>query len=265
MLLTSVILVLRETIEAALLVSILAAVSRHLRRDMNWMPLAVAIGIPLALLYAANMRAISGWFGYVGQEIVNTSLQVSIAAAVAMLTWLMTSATPDQKRAATAVRGRHFGFCFFCATLAVALAITREGAEIAMYVSGFLLLPEKLQPVLMGSIIGAAIGISVGVLVYYGIIALSYRVSRYLLLALLAMFCGNMLAQAARQLTQVDLLPAGPPLWDSSAWLPEDSIPGQLLYAFVGYESTPSAIEVCAYLFGVAFVSLIAYAGGRRQ
>lgn len=265
MLLTSVILVLRETLEAALLISILAVVSRHLRQRVTWLPLALVIGTPLALLYAANMRSVSNWFDYVGQEVVNAAMQVSIGVAVVVLTWLMVCVRPLPSAPSSPIDARRLRWLTLCAALTVSLAITREGAEIAVYLGGFLVQPDRLPAVLAGSFVGASIGISVGILVYYGLMALRGRARQPVLLILLAMTCGNMLAQSVLQLTQADLLPAGSSLWDSSAWLAESSIAGQLLYSLVGYESTPSALQAWAYLGGIVVVWLAALAGGTRR
>ena len=59
MLLTSVILILQETLEAAMLISILAVISRQQQRKVTWLPAGLLLGGILALLYAANMRSIS--------------------------------------------------------------------------------------------------------------------------------------------------------------------------------------------------------------
>lgn len=264
MLLTSTIMILRETIEAVLLISILTAVSRHLRRGLAWLPLALVLGVPFALLYAANMRAVSEWFGHFGQEVVNAALNAAIGLSVVVLTWLTTTARSGPADSAMGVETRKLATFYACAALAVGLDIVHEGAEVAVYLGGLLQHAGNLERVLLGSSIGAAIGISVGVLLYYAIMAPGYRATRWVLLLLLALVCGNMLSQSARLLTQADLLPAGPMVWNSSAWLSEDSIPGQLLYALAGYESTPFAAEAWAYLFGVAIVALAAFAGARR-
>ena len=63
-----------------------------------------------------------------------------------------------------------------------------------------------------------------------------------------------MLAQATLQLTQADWIPSAHALWDTSGWLPENSIAGHLLYALVGYEATPTAIQVIAYFIGATLV-----------
>ena len=265
MLLTSVILVLREILEAALLISILAALSRHLRRDLTWLPLAFAAGVPFALLYAANIRFVSESFDYVGQELANTLLQGSVGGAIVVLTWMMTSPEPYRSDPEPGFIARRFNWFSLGAALAVALAVTREGSEIAIYLSGFPSRPDGLPAVLMGGCIGAIIGISTGILVFYALMGMRHQTARFVLPVLLALVCGNSLSQAARQLVQADWLPAGPPLWDSSAWLSESSVTGQLLYALVGYESTPSAVEFSAYIGGIALVSLAAIIRGRRE
>jgi len=265
MLLTSVILMLQETLEAAMLISILAVVSRQQGRPLTWLIPGLLLGGLAAGVYAANMRHISEWFDYVGQEIVNALLQVSIALAIVALTWLISRSRPAGPTLhADPGNFRPASFALIAA-LTIALAITREGSEIATYLGGFLGQPDKLQAVMTGSAIGAGIGISVGFLVFFGLMALGGHAGTWAPLILLALFCGNMLAQSALQLIQADLLPPGPFLWDSSALLPESSIAGRLLYALVGYESRPSGLEVSAYLAGLCGVLLTAALARRQQ
>ncbi len=160
-------------------------------------------------------------------------------------------------------RAAHALLFSFCAAASVGLAITREGSEILTYLVGFLQQGDKRQAVLIGSGVGFGIGASIGVLIFYGLMALRGRVAAWFPLFLLALFCGNMLAQSALQLTQADLLQSGPALWDSSGWLPEDSVAGRLLYALMGYESRPSTAQVACYMAGASAVILSALLGRR--
>jgi len=263
MLLTSVILILQETLEAALLFSILAVITlQDGRRPRDWLPWGMLAGALLAWLYAVNLRHISEWFDYVGQELVNAVLQLGISGAVVLLAaWLGRNGD-----GAKPARGRGV-FGFLCAAT-VALAITREGSEILVFMDGFLGPQNPAQAVLLGSGIGFGIGVSVGFLLFYGLLALAgggRPAGRVLPLALLALFSGNMLAQAAVQLAQADWLPAGPTLWDSSAWLSEQSVAGRLLYALIGYESSPSATQVAAYLAGALAVPAAFFIGRRER
>lgn len=76
-----------------------------------------------------------------------------------------------------------------------------------------------------------------------------------MLLLLLALFSGNMGAQATQLLTQADWLPYTPQLWDSSFLIDEGSITGHLLFASVGYQANPTVLQVGVYLAAVLLVT----------
>jgi high-affinity iron transporter len=92
------------------------------------------------------------------------------------------------------------------------------------------------------------------VFLFYGLINLSVIWSFRASLILLCLIAGNMGSQAVLLLTQADWLPFTPIAWNSSAALPEASILGHLLYALVGYEATPSILQVALYLFGIILI-----------
>ena len=64
-------------------------------------------------------------------------------------------------------------------------------------------------------------------------------------------------------LIQADWVQAGPPLWDTSELLREDSMGGQLLYALLGYEASPSRVEATMYAAGLVTMIVAALVGWR--
>lgn len=251
MLTNSVILVLQETLEAALLISLLLSLANRRGHGIDWLVCGVIGGLSLAYLYAANMETVSAWFDDVGQELVNSLIQTSIALLIAVYSWSLlpfSSSLPGQPNQKM---GRWLGAT---ATIMVVLAITREGSEILLYLSGFLQGNPDWQSVLAGSAIGFGIGLSIGTLLFFTLRGLPAQWGLLLSVLLLALFAGNMLSQAALQLTQADWLNASGAYWDSSAWLSEQSITGKLLYASLGYEATPSAVQVMAHVTGTLLV-----------
>lgn len=132
----------------------------------------------------------------------------------------------------------------------VALAVTREGFEVLIYISGFTQNLPQLVTVLVGATIGASIGVSVGVLIYYSLYYLRYPWAQFIGMGLLILVAAGLASQAALLLIQADWLPSQLPLWDTSAVIAEDSVSGQLLYAMIGYEATPSAIQAGFYIGG---------------
>lgn len=246
MLLSSVVLVLREVLEAALLFSLLMALSVRLRISLRWVLVALVAGTLGAAICGFNIDRISELYDGVGQEVLNAALQLGIFVFLCMV-------------AVTAVlRARGFAVPLqllpALMAMCVVLAITREGSEIMIYLAGFLQIGGQRAAVLTGSIIGAGIGVSIGAVFYFAILTLQPGSAIVVGGALIALIAAGMTLQATELLIQADWLPADYPLWDSSAILSEQSVTGQLLYALVGYEATPTALQLLVYLAAVIVI-----------
>ena len=255
MLVNSVVIVLREILEAALLVSVLLALSRRLHIERRWLMAALPLGITGAVLYALMLVPISELFDGAGQELLNAAMRAGVFIALVVVVFLVVR-----------LRKRSQGRCtplVVAMTTAVALAIAQEGAEIFIYVSGFFQVRELVSSVGLGSFAGAAVGLSAGALFYYLLLALPEQPAMRVSVGLLGLAAASMSIQATVLLIQVDYISASQPLWDSSAIIDESSLPGQLLYALVGYESTPSLPEVGAYIGSLAIVIVAAVLGWR--
>lgn len=253
MLIDSVVIVLREVLEAALLVSVLLAATRKLATPGPSLRLAAGLGICGAWLFGAAMRPISGWFDGVGFEVVNSLLQLAIYIAIVAIIGLLGAGA---RRAGAALP--------WAMVAAVSLAIVREGAEILLYFSGFLHRIGATADVLAGAVLGLGVGFSTGALFYYLLIALPPPRALRVAVGLLVLVGAGMCAQAVKLLIQADWLPAQRPLWDTSRWLPEQSLPGQLLYALIGYEATPTPLQVLLYLASAA-IALAVFAIATRS
>jgi high-affinity iron transporter len=71
-------------------------------------------------------------------------------------------------------------------------------------------------------------------------------------LLLLALVAAGMASQVVVYLMQGGMVESQLPVWDSSGWIPETSVAGQLLYALLGYEATPTSKQLG--LYGVTLV-----------
>lgn len=247
MILTSVIIILREVLEAALLVSLLLALGYRLKLRTRWAVLALVLGAVGAFVFAESIGTISNWFEGTGQELVNSGLHFLIAILLLIIVhfWLA---------------GRRTERLPALMALAVILAVIREGSEVWIYYSGFVAAPEQMPGPAIGGAIGLCTGISVGAILYYILVLIPAKQYRWASLALFALVAAGMSSQATNLLIQADYLPASDPLWDSSGLIPESSVPGQLLYALVGYEAQPVMSEVVIaslMLFSVAVLVMV--------
>ena len=114
-----------------------------------------------------------------------------------------------------------------------------------------------MTSVLAGSAIGLGIGMSAGAIFYFALLNLKPQTSRIVCAGLMALVAAGMIAQATQSLIQADWLPSQYPLWDSSWLADEQSVTGQLLYALIGYEATPTALQASFYFGGFILLLVV--------
>ena len=246
MLLNSVILVLREVLEAAFIVSLLLALSQGLRQGARWFAWTLPPAAMGTALFAAILDRLTEALDGAGQEVTNAAIQVLVYLFVAAIVAM--AARVEARPHWRLLQGLMAG--------AVTLSLVREGAEIVIYITGFAADPAQRAAVFAGSALGAGIGVSVGILLYCALRAMDPTRALALCLLLLGVIATGMLMQASMLLEQVDWLPSATAVWDSSGLVSERSIAGELLYAVFGYEATPSALQLALYLSGLAVMAL---------
>lgn len=244
-------IVFRETLEAALIVGIIAAATSAIAGARRWIGAGIGAGLVGAVLIALAMGGIADAFEGTGQELLNAAI---LATAVAMLGWhTVWMARHGAQMAADArsigARIESGAAALSTAFVVVALAVLREGAETVLFVFGMLAgADNSLARALVGGTVGALGGALLGVLVYAGFRRVPLRVLFNVTGVLIMFLAAAMAAQLARQLIQADLLPALiSTVWDTSRWLPMDSALGTLLHALIGYDARPSGMQVLFY------------------
>jgi high-affinity iron transporter len=227
------VIVFRETLEAALIVSIVLAATRGVAGRRVWIGGAVVAGVAGAMVIAGLTGVIAGALQGIGQELFNAAILI---AAVVMLAWHHLWMAVHGRELATRLRRlsdsvREGGATLAALSVAVTLAVLREGAETVLFIQG-VATSEPLHNVLSGLALGVTGGAALGALLYLGLVHVPvrhfFRVTGWMIVALAA----GLAAQAARFLEQANVLPPiVPQLWDTSPILSEGSLPGQLLHA----------------------------------
>lgn len=244
------VIVFRETLEAALIVSIVLAATRGIAGRRRWISGGIAVGVAGAVAIAAVSEFIAGALQGIGQELFNAAILI---AAVAMLAWHHLWMSVHGRAVASRLRAlsdsvRQGGATLAALSIAVMLAVLREGAETVLFIQG-IATGEPLRSVVAGVGLGLTGGAALGMLLYLGLVHVPvrhfFRVTGWMIVALAA----GLAAQAARFLEQANLLPPiVPELWDTSPILSDASLPGQLLHVLVGYTPTPSGLQFACYV-----------------
>ena len=171
----ALIIVFREVIEAGLIVGIVLAVTKGLAGSRLAIAAGVLVGIVGASLVAAFAGAIGEALAGIGQEIFNATI---LLIAVVMLTWhnvWMAShgreLAADVKRVGEAVRTG--AQSIFALGVVCAVAVMREGSEVALFMYGLVAAGgSTATELIIGSLLGLAAGVAVSALTYLGLVAI---------------------------------------------------------------------------------------------
>ena len=255
-------IVFRETLEAALFVGILAAATRLVANRTRWLALGAALGVLGSLLMAAAMEHISSWANGLGQDLVNATI---LGVALLMLAWhtIWVSAhaqemTQDARRLGQELtQGAE---TLWAVALAVAMTVLREGAETVLFVAGLVTgSAESAGAMMIGACLGLISGVTAGWLIYRGLGQVKPRRLFAITNVLILMLAGSLASQLAKTLQQADWLHwLSDNAWDSSSVLSNDSLLGMLLHGLVGYDASPSQLQVLFYVVASVLIGLSA-------
>jgi high-affinity iron transporter len=252
------VIVFREVLEAALVVSIVLAASQGIRGRNFMVVMGGIAGLCGAAVVAAFADVIAGAAEGIGQELFNAGV---LGVAVCMLAWhniwmaqharsMVSGLKEAGARVASGERPLYF------LGILIAVALLREGSEVVLFLYGIAAGGSSGATMLSGGLLGLLVGVLFGVALYFGLIRIP---TRYLFQAtswMILLLAAGMASQAVRYLMQAGMLPEAQPLWDSSSMLPPDSIPGDLLRAFMGYDATPVLLQVVIYAMTLSLIAL---------
>lgn len=253
----SAIIVFREVLEAALIISILLAATRGLPRRHWWIGGGGTAGVLGAIVVAMFTGKIAGLFAGAGQEMFNAAV---LFTAVLMLAWHNIWMAAHSRHMAANLKGIGASVSsgelpLYFLAVAAGLAVLREGSEVVLFLYGIAASGSGYAGMVSGGLLGLAGGAAVGILLYLGLLripaGLLFRVTGWMILLL----ASGMAATAVGYLSQAGVLPSYPPLWNTSAILSEHSLTGRMLHILVGYQARPDILVVLFYL---ATLTLIA-------
>jgi high-affinity iron transporter len=243
-------LVFREVMEAALIVSVVCAATRGLARRGLFVAGGISLGVAGALLVAWGAAALARLASGAGQEIFNACVLLS---AVAMIGWHVVwmskhgrELTQRLNGVGSAVKAGSSSLTLLLAV--VAIAVLREGSEIVLFVYGMAVGGIGTAGLTAGIVLGMGGGALLGFVLYFGLLRIPmkrfFKVTNWMLVLLAA----GLASTAARFLVQGNLLPAlGEQVWDTSWLLPNGSLAAKTLGILIGYDASPAGIQIVFY------------------
>ncbi|MDR6294519.1 MULTISPECIES: iron uptake transporter permease EfeU [Inquilinus] len=261
-------IMMREGIEAALIVGIIAGYLRQTGRS-QWMPLVwigIATAVLLSLAVGIVLDLVSAEFPQRQQELFEALVGlVAVGILTSMVFWMRKAARSIKaqlQHSIDAALDGHDGTGMALIAM-VFFAVAREGLE-----SVFFLLATFQQDVGLaapvGALAGIAVAVAVGIAIYWGGVRLNLkRFFRWTGLFILVVAAG-LLAGSLRALHEAGLWNGlQETAFDLSHVLPIDGPVGSVLAGIFGYQDTPAVGEVAIYILFL-LITLPLFLGGHR-
>ncbi len=244
------IIVFREALEAALIISIIAAATRSVPGRGRWIAAGLVAGLIGAGIVAATTDVIASLADGVGPELFNA---IVLGIAVLMLAWhniWMSVHGKQLAQQANQVGANIREGRSECSILlaVVGLAVLREGSETVLFLYG-IAASGDVSSMLVGGAFGLLAAVVIGAVLYKGLLRVPMRWFFTATSTLVLLLAAGLASQAAKFLIQADMLPSlGDPLWDTSALISQHGVAGTLLHGLIGYDARPAGMQVLFYL-----------------
>ncbi|SIR30089.1 high-affinity iron transporter [Bosea sp. TND4EK4] len=245
-------IMLREGIEAALIVGIVASyLVRSNRRD--WLPalwLGVALACAASLAVGAALDLVIGELPQRGQELFEAVIGLVAAAMLtSMVFWMRKAARSIKGELQAGVDAALSGGRQGLALVGLAfLAVVREGLESVFFLLAIAQQGSGWQPAL-GAAFGLLLAAGVGYAIYALGVKLNLRVFFRWTGVLILFVAAGLVANAVRSLHEAGLWNhLQQTVYDLGTVLPADGVPGAILSGFFGYQERAALGEVVAYL-----------------
>ena len=259
-------LMLREGLEAALIVGIIAAyLVRIGRRDaLRGVWLGVGLAVALSVGFGILVVATIGRLPLVMQETLEA---LAALVAVAVLTWMLFW----MRRQGRALKGQlehgvdvALGDGSTLALVGLAfVAVAREGLESMLFLLAIGSASTGATTTLMGALAGLAVAVGIG----WAIFALGVRVNLRVFFTatgvVLIFVAAGLCAFAVGAFAEAGIFANAGSVYDVGSVLPETSPLGSVLAGLFGFRSSPTPLEVAAYLGYLVPVLLLFVLDGR--
>jgi high-affinity iron transporter len=252
------IIVFREVVEAGIIVGILLAVTKGVPGRGRWIAAGVGAGVAGAALLAVFAGEISNALAGIGLEVFNAGV---LGVAVIMLAWhnlWMTrhgrELAAQMKDVGTAVANGSRPLT--AVAIVVAVAVLREGSEIALFLYGLVIAGGlSAWSLVAGGLIGLLLGCGVATLTFLGLVRIPGRYLFGVTTFLITFLAAGLAAQSVVFLQQAGIVTVlEGTVWDTSAILSDSSLFGRVLHTLIGYTDQPSGMQILVYVLTLIMI-----------
>ena len=238
------ILTLREGLEAALIIAIVAAYLRKIGKSA--LHKYIWLGSALAVVASAILSIIFWIFYGFAESFAGLWFEAAaMFTATAVLTYMIFWMAENAQRMKSALQekvdvaissGQLFGISAVAFT-----SVLREGVETILFLSAAAAI--SFIDTVAGAALGLFVAAVVAVFLIRGTVKLDWRKFFLYTSVLLLLFASGITMHGTKVLQELGVLPPIiEHLYDMSSMLPEDGLLGSILHVFIGYHDMPSLL-----------------------
>ncbi len=256
--LATLVIFLREGVEASMIVAILLAYLNRLGRRDHFHDVFLGVGVALLLATAVGVAVYTTVRQYDdtrGQTIFETATYLLAAAVLTYMTfWMRSHARSLSKELRSKAEAALDGKARWGLGLLAFQAVGREGLETVVFT---LAIVFSTSPA--GALSGAVIGLAGSLGIAFVIYRLGHKLnlSRFFTVigVLLMVFAAGLLADAIQNLQELGWLRVlDLPMWHTGQLLSDSSAFGDVLHSFFGYSDSPTPLQLLVYVAYLAIV-----------
>jgi len=266
--LATLVIFLREGVEASMIVAILLAYLNRIGRRDHFRYVFMGVGAALILAAvggAVAYETIRTYAGSRAQTIFETVTYLLAAGVLTYMTfWMRNHARSLSKELRARTDQALNGGARWGLGLLAFQAVGREGIETVVFTLAIIFSTSAAS-----ALTGASIGFAVSMVIAFVIYRLGHKLNlaRFFTVigVLLMIFAAGLLADSVQNLQELGWLPVlNAPMWHSGSLLSQDSAFGDVLHSFFGYSDAPTPLQLVIYVTYLAVV-VAAYLGIRAK
>ena len=256
--LATLVIFLREGIEASMIVAILLAYLDRLGHREHFKDVFLGVGAALLLATGGGVAAYLTIRSYDGSRVQTIFETVTYILAAAVLTymtfWMRNHARSISSELRSKAEAALDGKARWGLGLLAFQAVGREGLETVVFTLAIIFSTSTA-----GALTGAVIGLAGSLVVAFIIYRLGHKLnmSKFFTVigCLLMVFAAGLLADTVQNLQELGWLRVlDVPMWHTGRILSEDSAFGDVMHSFFGYSDSPTPLQLIAYVTYLAIV-----------
>ncbi|WIB59488.1 FTR1 family protein [Curtobacterium sp. MCLR17_007] len=257
--LVTLVIGLREGLEATLIVGIIAAFLRRNRAPLAPMWLGVGVAVALSIAVGFGLQAVEQALPQAQQEGMEAVIGiVAVVFVTGMIVWMRTHArhlTKELEASATEALGR--GTAWALAGMAF-LAVLKEGFETSVFLLATFQASSDTGLAALGAVVGIAAAVAVGYGIYTGGVRMNLAKFFTGTGVFLVFVAGGLVLTVLRRAHEAGWVVIGQQRTVDLNWLaPNGSVQGALVTGVLGIPPDPRVIEVLGWVLYVVPVLAI--------